>query len=69
MIRNQNEFAVTRARVEYFQQQIEQIRKVERDPENYRSSTGAYLAEIDKLNREIREYLSVHPSEFDNQAA
>lgn len=69
MIKNHSEFAAARARIEYFQQQIEKIREVERDPENYRASTGAYLAEIDKVNRDIREYLSVHPSELENQAA
>ncbi len=46
---------------------IDAIRKGEDNPENYRSSAGGFLAEIDKMNREVREYLSIHPSEFEQE--
>ena len=62
MIRNNLELEATKERIAYFQQQIEKLREVETNPQNYRLSAGGYLAEIDRMNLEIREYLSLHPS-------
>ena len=69
MIRNNLELETTKERIAYFQKQIEKLREVETNPQNYRLSAGGYLAEIDRMNLEIREYLSVHPSELKEQAA
>jgi len=69
MIRNNQEFEATLDRIRYFQQQIENLRRVEINPQNYRLSAGGYLAEIDRMNLEIREYLWQHPSEIKNHAA
>lgn len=69
MIRNDQEFAATKERIVYFQKQVEILRDVETNPQNYRLSAGGYLAEIDRMNLDLREYLSLHPSELDNQAA
>jgi hypothetical protein len=33
------------------------------------STHGGYLAEIDRMNPEFREYLLLHPSEVSNEAA
>ena len=33
------------------------------DPENYRGSVSGFLAEIDRMQLEVREYLSIHPAE------
>jgi hypothetical protein len=69
MIRNKEELETTLARIGRFRRQVENLRQAETDAENYRSSAGGYLAEIDRMNLEVREYLSVHPSELENQAA
>jgi hypothetical protein len=40
------------------------LRQTERNPENYRLSAGGFLAELDRMNLELREYLWSHPSEL-----
>jgi hypothetical protein len=69
MIRNDQELEAIKERIAYFQQQVEKLRRVETNPQNYRLSAGGYLAEIDRMNLEVREYLSLHPSELKEQAA
>ena len=69
MIQNNLEFETTIERIRYFQQQLEKRREVETNPQNYRLSVGGYLSEIDRMNLEVREYLSLHPSELQQQAA
>jgi hypothetical protein len=69
MIRNDQELEATKERIAYFQQQVEKLRQMESNPHNYRLSAGGYLTEIDKMNLELREYLSLHPSELKDQAA
>ena len=69
MIKNDQELQATRERLQRFQQQIERLRQVENNPENYRLSAGSFLAEIDRMNLEVREYLWLHPSELLAQAA
>jgi hypothetical protein len=68
MIRNDQELEATKERIGYFQQQVEKLRQVETNPQNYRLSAGGFLAEIDRMNLEVREYLSLHPSELKEQA-
>lgn len=69
MIQNDQELEATKERIKYFQNQVEKLRQVETNPHNYRLSAGGYLAEIDRMNLEIREYLSLHPSERKDQVA
>jgi hypothetical protein len=69
MIRNDQELEATLERVRHFQQQVEKIRELEANPQNYRLSAGGFLAEIDRMNLEVREYLWTHPSEVGEQAA
>ena len=64
MIQNNKELETTLARIRYFQKQIEKLREVETNPQNYRLSVGGFLAEIDRMNLEVREYLFIHPSEL-----
>lgn len=68
MIRNDQELEATKERIGYFRQQVEKLRQVELNPQNYRLSAGGYLAEIDRMNFEVREYLSLHPSELKEQS-
>ena len=69
MIHNDQELEATKERIRYFQQQVEKLRQVETNPQNYRLSAGGYLAEMARMNLEVRDYLSLHPSELKEQAA
>ena len=64
MINNDKELTVTLNRIERFQKQIAQLRNSEPNPENYRLSAGGFVAEIDRMQLEVREYLMIHPSEI-----
>ncbi len=69
MIQNDQELEAMKERIRYFQNQVEKLRQVETNPQNYRLSAGGYLAEIDRMNLEVREYLLLHPSERKDQVA
>jgi hypothetical protein len=64
MIRNDEELYVTLERIQYFQRQVTQLRQVETNPVNYHLSVSGYLAELDRMQLEVREYLWLHPSEL-----
>lgn len=61
MINNEQEFNTTLERIASLQKQVVHLREVENNPENYRLSVGGFLAELDRMNLEIREYLWSHP--------
>jgi len=63
MIRNDLELDGTLQRIRRFQEQVAHLRKVETNPMNYRLAVSGFLAEIDRMQLEVREYLSVHPAE------
>ena len=69
LISNDEELGVTLARVESFQQQVIRLRQGEANPTNYKLSAEGYLAEIDRMNLEVRDYLSMHPSEVTRDEA
>lgn len=64
MIRNDHELQASRKRIALLQEQLEHLRRVEDNPVNYRLSAAGFLAEIDRMNLEVREYLLLHPSEL-----
>ncbi len=64
MIQNDQELKATLNRIERFQKQVEKLQQVETNPRNYELSAGGFLAEIDRMNLEVAEYLSVHSSEL-----
>ena len=64
MIANDQELNVTLDRISKFQRQVWHLRNVETNPENYHASVSGFLAEIDRMQLEVREYLSVHPAEL-----
>jgi hypothetical protein len=64
MIRNDQELQVTLERISYFQRQVRHLRQVETNPANYRLSVKGYLAELDRMHLEVRDYLWLHPSEI-----
>ena len=63
MIKNDQELQVTLERIKYFQRQVRRLREVETNPVNYRLSVSGYLAELDRMNLEIRDYLWLQPRE------
>lgn len=69
MIANEQELEVTLARIAKFQRQVSHLRKVEPNPANYHGSVSGFLAEIDRMQLDVREYLSVHPAELVNSNA
>jgi hypothetical protein len=64
MIQNDVELQTTLERIGRFQQQVVHLRKVETNPTNYRLSASGFLAEIDRMQMEVREYLTLHPSDL-----
>jgi hypothetical protein len=63
MIANDNELKVTLDRIARFQEQVAHLRRVEANPQNYHGAVSGFLAEIDRMQLEVREYLSIHPTE------
>lgn len=69
VIYNDQELEVTKERIRYFQQQVERLQQLETKPQNYQLLVGGFRAEIDRMNLEVREYLSLHPSELKERGA
>lgn len=63
MIADDQQLGVTLERIARFQQQVAQLRRSERNPANYRAAATGFLTEIDRMQREVREFLSLHPAE------
>jgi hypothetical protein len=64
MIANDEELDTTLDRIAHFQRQVAHLRRVEENPENFRASVSGFLAEVDRMQLEVREYLSMHPAEL-----
>ena len=64
MIANDQELNATLERIRRLQAQVAHLRTVETNPANYHLSASGFLAEIDKMQLEVREYLSLHPAEL-----
>ncbi len=69
MIANDHELHVTLERIARFQAQVAHLRTVEANVANYHAAASGFLAEIDRMQLEAREYLSLHPTELDTGAA
>lgn len=63
MITNDLQLKTTLERITWFQEQVTHLRKTEANPVNYRASVSGFLAEIDRMQLDVREYLSMHPTE------
>ncbi len=64
MIKNDTEYQAMLERISYFQRQVERLRQVEKNPDNYRLAVSGYLAELDRMYLEVREYLWSSPNEL-----
>lgn len=63
MIGNDVELRVTMDRIARMQAQVAELRRIETNPTNYHAASSGFLAEIDRMQLEIREYLSLHPDD------
>lgn len=68
MIENDQQLKVTQERIVRFQDQLVHLRHVETNLENYHAAASGYLAEIDRMQLDVREYLSLHPTELAESA-
>lgn len=63
MIADDRELQTTLDRVAWFQKQVAQLRNTESNPVNYGAAISGFMAEIDRMQLEIREYLRHLPSD------
>jgi len=69
MIHNDQEMEVTHERIAYFQRLLAQLRVTAR-PEEFPMVASGYRAEIQRMQKEILDYLTRHASEsLSRQAA
>ncbi|MEX2287767.1 MAG: hypothetical protein WD648_11805 [Planctomycetaceae bacterium] len=64
MITTDQELNVTLDRIAKFHRQVLHLRQVETNPDNYQASVEGFLSEIDRMQLDVREYLSLHPAEL-----
>ena len=64
MIRDDTELRATQERIRRFQEQVAHLRQIETDPQAYHLSAAGFLAELDRMQLEVREYLMLHPLEM-----
>jgi hypothetical protein len=64
MIHNDQELRATLDRIARFHAQLAHMRLAETNPANYRASASGFLAEVDRMQLAVREYLSTHPADF-----
>ena len=63
MISSDPELHTMLERIRRFQDQVAHLRVAETNPDNFHASVSGFLAEIDRMQLEVREYLSRHPAE------
>ena len=63
MITNDRELQTTLDRIAWFHQQVAHLRRTETNPVNYRAAVAGFLAEVDRMQLEVREYYSALPAE------
>ncbi len=51
-----------------FIKQLEKLQEVETNPRNYELSADGFLAEINRMNLEVRGYLTIHPNDLAEQS-
>jgi hypothetical protein len=64
MIHTEQELQTTLDRIAWMQNQIAHLRRVETNPDNYHASSSGFLAEVDRMQLEVREFLATHPAEL-----
>ena len=69
MIKSNEELKTTMERIARFQQQVMAVRDVAASSEIYRASAGGYLAELDRMMLEVRDYLWAPPAKASDALA
>ncbi len=64
MISNDQELKVTLDRTSRLQEQVAHLRRTETNPANYHASASGFLAEVDRMQLDVCDYLSLHPAEL-----
>ena len=64
MIANDQELQVTLARISRLQAQLAHLRHTESSATNYHTAASGFITEIDRMQLEVRDYLSTHPAEL-----
>ena len=64
MIANDQELQVTLERISRLQAQLAHLRHVESNATNYHAAASGFIAEIDRMQLEVRDYLNTHPAEL-----
>jgi hypothetical protein len=64
MITTEQQLKTTTERIAWFQAQLVHLRRTEPNPVNFRAAASGFLTEIDRMQLEVREYLSTHPTEL-----
>jgi len=62
MIANDQELTVTQERITHFLRLLAQLR-IKADPEEFPLVASGYRAEVEKMQREVLDYLTQHVSE------
>ena len=57
-VRNDEELEATLERIRHLQAQRAHLRNTETNPPDYRLSSSGFISEIDRMQLEVREYLS-----------
>lgn len=68
MIANDLELQGTQERIAFFCRLLAQMRVKAKTPEEYRLYSNSYLAEIEKMNAEVLEYLKQPADEMQSAA-
>jgi len=61
MIQTDEELESTLDRIRWIQGRLATLRRLETNPVNFRLSSSGFLAELDRMQLEVREYLSSLP--------
>lgn len=61
MIKSDAELRAAMDRIARFQQQVMKVRETATSPQNYHASAGGFLAEIDRMMLDVRDYLWAPP--------
>jgi len=64
MIENDKELQVTLDRVRRMQEQVAHLRRTASNADNYSASVSGFISEIDRMQLEVREYLTIYPGEI-----
>ena len=64
MIANDAELQVMLGRIARIQDQVNHLRNRETNPRNYHAAAAGFLAEVDRMQLEVRDYLSIHPADL-----